>query len=173
MYVFVCYLFCLCILFFVLEKDGCTKLCNLCKKVSHVFFVCFVSTARCSSSHSISHNPHLLLQHFLIIPTSSSKRSVNSVNSVNIYSAVLPPSPMVFFLSWNKEAAQSFVIFVERLGWMHVFVCWFVICFVCVIFVFVCFFELEEGGFTELCELCRKVCCLFCVQIIHVIMIFS
>ena len=43
------------------------------------------------------------------------------------------------FLSWNKEAAQSFVIFLERLGWMHVFVCWFVICFVCVIFVFVCF----------------------------------
>ena len=34
------------------------------------------STARCSSSHSISHNPRLLLQHFLIIPTSSSKRQL-------------------------------------------------------------------------------------------------
>ena len=34
------------------------------------------STARCSSSHSISHNPHLLLQHFLITPASSSKRQL-------------------------------------------------------------------------------------------------
>ena len=46
---------------------------------------------RCSSSHNslrgITHHPvHILL-----------RSSVNSVNSFNSYSAVLPPSPMVFF----------------------------------------------------------------------------
>ena len=34
------------------------------------------STARCSSSQFISHNPHLLLPYFLIISTSSSKRQL-------------------------------------------------------------------------------------------------
>ena len=55
----------------------------------------------------------------------------------------------ILFLSWKRKAAPSILIFVERLGWMHIFVCLFVIC-----------------------DLFGKVCFLFFVLIIHMIMIF-
>ena len=35
----------------------------------------------------------------------------------------------ILFLSWKRKAAPSILIFVERLGWMHIFVCLFVIFF--------------------------------------------
>merc|ERR1711867_276504 len=51
------------------------------KSVKHfcklVYRTCFIiSTARCSSSHNISHNPLLLLTHFLIIPLQYSKTQI-------------------------------------------------------------------------------------------------
>ena len=55
----------------------------------------------------------------------------------------------ILFLSWRRKAAPSILIFVERLGWMHIFVCLFVIC-----------------------DLFGKVCFLFFVLIIHMLMIF-
>ena len=41
---------------------------------------------------------------------SNSVNSINSVNSVNSYSAVLPPSPMVFFLFWPLSILDSVAI---------------------------------------------------------------